>query len=124
MSAAKILLVEDDRESREAIGEVLEDEGYEVVSTTDGLAALAQLRGPGTLPALILIDYSMPKMNALHFRTEMLKEPAWKDIKLVLLTADIDPQGKSEAVQATGFLRKPVSIEDLCSVVRSVIDGP
>ena len=81
-----ILIVEDDSDLREALSEVLRDEGYSVESAADGREALDRLRRD-LRPSLILLDLTMPVMNGWQFRAEQRRDPALSEIPVVVLSA-------------------------------------
>jgi CheY-like chemotaxis protein len=113
-----VLIVDDDVDLREGIGELLEDDGYEVATATDGLDALHKLR-LGLRPSVILLDLMMPKMNGWEFRQAQMSSQDLKDIPVVVLTA----AGLSEAVVKTqlgdvGFVAKPADEPALLDAVR------
>ncbi|HKC26276.1 MAG TPA: response regulator, partial [Thermoanaerobaculia bacterium] len=58
----RVLVVEDDRDVREAVVELLEDNAYEPVPAINGLEALEKLREGKDDPCLILLDVMMPVM--------------------------------------------------------------
>ena len=104
-AAQPILVVDDDSDVREALGEVLAEEGYDTRLFESGRAALAFLRGGGD-PSLILLDMMMPEMNGWQFREEQLKDERLRDIPVVVITASrVEPDGIQRprgAVQAGG----------------------
>jgi len=112
-----LLVVEDDRDIRESVIEVLEDEGYVVSSASDGQQALALLRGGATRPHLILLDLMMPVMNGFQFREEQRRDAALADIPVVVITADVNARAKAESLGAAGFIQKPVKIQPLLDVI-------
>lgn len=114
--AALILLVEDDGDIRESLAEVLEDEGYRVAHAADGERGLAQLAS-GELPALILLDMWMPRMDARGFREAQLREPAWAAIPTVLMTGERDAIQVARAMSVTAAIQKPVTIDVLLQVI-------
>ena len=71
----KVLVVEDDADTREALAAVLESHGFRVAEAEDGVAALSHLRGANCV-CLIVLDLFMPKMNGWTFRQEQVKDPA------------------------------------------------
>lgn len=117
----RILLVEDDPDIRESIKEVLEDEGYVIAEAGNGLEALEQLRSATELPDLILLDLMMPTMNGVQFRDEMVKNPVWAEIPIVILSADADARFKAEVIKAAAVLEKPVELERLFQIVAGTI---
>jgi len=112
-----ILIVDDDFDVRDALIDVLVDEGFVVRAVSDGWEALEFLRN-NPPPSLILLDWMMPRCDALQFRTEQLKDGRIASIPVVLLTADPRGVDKLQRVQADGILSKPIAIETLLAVVR------
>lgn len=72
--SAKILVVDDDPEIREAIGLILEANGYKVVSAQDGLDGLNKLKEEK--PDLMVLDLLMPRLDGFGVCKE-LKDPRW-----------------------------------------------
>jgi CheY-like chemotaxis protein len=116
-SGKHILVVEDDRDIRESVIEVLEDEGYVVSAASDGQQALALLRSGAARPHLVLLDLMMPVMNGFQFRDEQRKDPALAHIPVVVITADVNARAKAEGLGAAGFIQKPVKIQPLLDVI-------
>jgi CheY-like chemotaxis protein len=108
-----IVVVDDDSDVREALGEVLTEEGYETVLFESGRAALEFLRGSDD-PALILLDLMMPGMNGWQFREEQLKDARLREIPVVVITAS---RLGSEAIHAREVLFKPVGLGELVDAV-------
>jgi two-component system chemotaxis response regulator CheY len=121
MATGLVMLIEDDRDIREAVVEALQDEGYAVICAIDGVDALEQLRGPGPAPDLVLLDLMMPRMDGLQFRREMLNVPEWRHIPVVVITADAHARARGGPLEAAAVLRKPVRLADLCGTVRDVL---
>jgi CheY-like chemotaxis protein len=85
-SPGVILLVEDDLAIHDSLGESLEQSGYLVIAAVDGREALALLRS-GVRPSAILLDLMMPVMDGWDFRQEQRRDPALRDIPVVVITA-------------------------------------
>ncbi len=111
-----ILVVDDDHDIREAMCDVLTDEGYHVKEASNGAEALAMLR-TGIEPAVILLDLMMPVMDGWTFRQRQRLEEALAEIPVVLLTAlglckaEVDRFGASECI------RKPVDVDSLLDAI-------
>lgn len=116
MAGHTIMIVEDNQEIREALMEVLDEEGYQSIGVAHGEEALAQLRA-GTYPHLILLDLMMPVMDGWQFRAEQQRDPALARIPVVVLTADGAAEAKARQLGATGHLHKPVHIEQLLATI-------
>lgn len=113
-----ILIVEDDRDIRESITEFLECEGYAVKSAVDGAQALELLRGESTLPAVILLDLRMPRMDGFKFREEQRKDSRLARVPVVLMTADAHITSSKDQLGVAAVLRKPIDIEALAVMLQ------
>ena len=119
MSAARgpILLVEDDPDLSDVIHEVLNAEGYTVVRTANGREALDWL-AKDERPALVLLDFYMPRMNGWEFLEQFSALPGAEGLPLVALTTS--PVKHPSLV---GTLRKPFEMSALSAIVRRVLDA-
>jgi len=117
VSSARVLVVDDDPDLREAVLDVLTDEGYAVDCAADGLEGLERLRS-GERPCLILLDWMMPRCDGRQVRLAQCADPSIADIPVVLLTADMHLDEKLDALDAADYLRKPVDLSRLLAVVR------
>jgi CheY-like chemotaxis protein len=127
MQKRPILIVEDDPDIREILQQLLEMEGYTVITANNGLEALSLLQ-TATNPCLILLDLFMPVMNGAQF-LESLEEDRLDarrklekdcEIPIVILSA-APPQGevvKSVVPKTSGFIRKPVDLDHFLKVVK------
>ena len=113
-----IMVVDDDGDIRDAVRQILQDEGYGVITAGNGLEAMEQLRTAATLPDLILLDLGMPIMNGWDFRAEQRKEPRLAGIPVVVITAAGDSQEKARSLDPAGVLAKPFQLATLMSTVR------
>ena len=118
MPRATVLVVDDDHDLREAVVELLEQNGYEAVPVCDGREALDYLVEARSRPSVILLDLMMPVMDGLRFREEQLGRPEIADIPIVVMTA----HGRSPAplLRASGFLRKPFDRASLLEALHHV----
>ena len=73
-----LLVIDDDLEIRDALAEVLGDEGYLVVTRPGGEEALSYLRR-GHRPHVIILDLWMPRMDGWDLRSALLADPDWLD---------------------------------------------
>lgn len=111
----RVMVVDDDSDIRASVRDLLEDEGYEVVTAIDGKDAIEQLaRGP--LPAVILLDLMMPRMDGWQFVAQQREMPALAGVPVVVVSADVSEQ-KARALSVSGFVRKPFNVEALLTVV-------
>jgi CheY-like chemotaxis protein len=118
-----VLVVDDDRDIRDSLVELLEHLGYAAHGASNGLDALAVLRAGGELPCVILLDLMMPGMDGHGFRAAQRAEPALADIPVIVLSAyaDADTQASALGVEC---LRKPLTAKMLIAAVRRHCGGP
>jgi CheY-like chemotaxis protein len=115
-----ILIIDDDREVRAALEESLGDEGYAVVSASDGDEALSRLRGMAEKPDVLILDLMMPKLDGWQFRQQQLSDPELAGIATVVLTADQSAQPESIRGERVVFVRKPVHLDKLLDAIERV----
>jgi two-component system NtrC family sensor kinase len=113
----RILVVEDDRQILAIMSLLLEDEGYEIVTASDGKQALARLRD-GPSPDLIILDLMLPALDGWEFRTIQRADPELSRIPVLAVSAD--SSAKAAAIDATSFLRKPFGADDLLDRVHDI----
>lgn len=111
---ARVLIVDDEFDIRQAVAEVLAEEGHQVLSAGDGAEALAYLRE--FHPNLVLLDLMMPGMNGWEFRAAQQgdPDPELRSIPVVILSA----LGREGTIDADGFMQKPFDLDDLLSTVQ------
>jgi CheY-like chemotaxis protein len=111
-----VLIVEDDAEIRETLSELLRDEGYSAAGAAHGDAALSYLR-VNALPSLILLDLMMPVMSGWEFRAAQRQDPRLAGVPVVVISGDSDVASKATAIQADGYLNKPIDVDQLMDFV-------
>ena len=80
----KILFIEDESALQKTFGDILGQEGYEVVSALDGEVGLRLARTEK--PDLILLDLILPKINGFDVLKQLKEDKETKDIPIVVLT--------------------------------------
>jgi diguanylate cyclase (GGDEF)-like protein len=119
---AKILVADDNRANREALGSLLEVAGYEVIKAVDGVDALAQARE--SRPELIISDVLMPRMDGYQLARRLREDETTRSIGLVFYTAYFGQQDAKDLAQAHGVSRvlvKPSENEVILQAVRDVL---
>lgn len=108
-----VMIVDDDDAIREALEDVLSDEGYDVVGVSDGQQALDYLRAEHgeKCPSAILLDLWMPVMDGWKFLDALLENPRLSRIPLVVLTAARDQRARDLGVAEV--LTKPVQLHQV-----------
>jgi two-component system, chemotaxis family, chemotaxis protein CheY len=113
-----VLVVEDDFDVLNAIANILEDAGYQVLRAANGVEALGQLGDRNGQCDLILLDLLMPVMHGWDFRKKQKQTPAFADIPVVLMSAGAHMAAVSGDLEAAGYLTKPVDMSDLLGVAK------
>jgi CheY-like chemotaxis protein len=117
-AGASVLLVEDDDAFRHSVEEDLQEHGLTPIPVRDGRDALDFLLAAQSLPALILLDLWLPRMDGWAFVRVVRSYRRFAGIPIVALTAShgIPP------ADVLKTLRKPVRCDDLIAVVRRAIE--
>jgi CheY-like chemotaxis protein len=117
-----ILVVDDDPDTREAMADLLQRDGYSVAAASDGRSALTYLsEDANRRPDLILLDLDMPAMNGFDFRQTQLSSAKHADIPVAVLSAADTSSEQREALRADAFLAKPVTVGSLRAVIREIV---
>ena len=116
------MIVEDDRDTREMLERFLELEGFEVRTAANGQLALDALSADSAL-SVILLDLMMPVMNGWQFRQEQVRDPRFSRIPVVVVTA-AGPRDDIPAINADGWLSKPVDFDRLLSTIAPLCQKP
>jgi two-component system cell cycle response regulator DivK len=119
----KILIVEDNEDSRELVVKVLRNKGYETVEAVDGEDALA--KAAAEKPDLILLDISLPKLDGYEVAKRLKSQEEFQETPIVAFTAHAMKGDREKVIVAgfEGYISKPVNIRELPDQVRSFIIG-
>jgi two-component system, NtrC family, sensor kinase len=118
-TARRILLVEDDVDLCEALGETLQEHGHTVVSATDGEDGLRRMRE--FRPDIVVLDLMMPKVDGWQFRIAQRGDPALVATPLVVISASNSPAAL--AVDADMYLHKPLDAKTLLLAIEGVLNA-
>jgi hypothetical protein len=122
---ALILVVEDDRETRQALGEYLTalfPEARVVMSESAETALQLALR---TRPDVVLLDLRLRGIDGFEFARRLRDDPGCAGVKIVALTGDMRPDTllRAEAAGFFAFLRKPADMDRIETVLRPLLEG-
>lgn len=124
LEGRRILVVEDDVRNVYALTNILEPRGAVVQIARNGQEALDHLakaaESPETSIDLVLMDVMMPVMDGLAATREIRKNPIWKRLPIITLTAKAMPDDQQRCIDAgaNDYMAKPLDIEKLLSLVR------
>ena len=111
-----VLVVDDDADIREALSEILEDRGFQVMSAANGQEALTLLRGLHDAPSVILLDLMMPIMDGYGFLEEHRKDSSLAVIPVAIITAGHGVD-RSRIDSAAPIVPKPINVPRLFSII-------
>jgi two-component system, OmpR family, response regulator MprA len=94
----KVLVVEDEKDLRDAIQTALSYEGFEVETAEDGVEGFNKVHE--FKPDLVLLDIIMPKQNGIDTLKVLRKETWGKDVPVIIMTVLDDMDKISEALEA------------------------
>ena len=108
----RVLIVDDDNDTREALEEALGEAGFTVGQAASGAEALRRIAEHGE-PDVILLDLRMPDMDGEQFLERMRKGSA----RVIILTAD-SPERIFHLAREAKLLSKPIDLESLEAAVK------
>lgn len=120
-----ILVVDDEAPVRNYLKMVLKDEGFRVVTASDGGQALDCVKEQ--TPDLISLDLVMPKRSGMKFYGDLQTNPEWKNVPVLIVTGHArDDLGREDfqelTVSGPGFyLEKPVKPKDYIGAVYKML---
>jgi len=124
LEGRRILVVEDDVRNVYALTNILEPRGAIVEIARNGQEALNALENSANQPDagidLVLMDVMMPVMDGLTATREIRKNPDWKKLPIIALTAKAMPDDQQRCIDAgaSDYMAKPLDVEKLLSLVR------
>lgn len=112
---ATILVLEDDRPLMEGIRDMLELQGYRILTALNGVEGLRVMQSSPTLPDLIVSDIMMPEMDGYQFLEAVQSNSQWVDIPFIFLTAKGEKEDVREGrmLGADDYVVKPFEADDL-----------
>jgi DNA-binding response OmpR family regulator len=118
--AKTILLVDDDPSVREAVGEVLRQEGYHVVSVANGKAILNVVES--CEPQLALLDLNLPKQSGWEIFQNLTNH--YPALPIIIVTARSNQKFQALAAGVAGLLEKPYNFPVLLDLISQVLIEP
>ena len=119
----KIIIVDDDRETREMLKMALELEGYEVAQAANGLRLISTLHVDR--PDLVLLDVMMSWIDGFELCRAVKKNEEFRDIPVIFVSAKKSPSDVKAglAAGAADYFAKPIDIERLLSRIATLLAG-
>jgi CheY-like chemotaxis protein len=117
----KILIVEDDQDTRQLLKIRLESSGYETAFAVDAIGAIGAAREER--PDLILLDFGLPGGDGIVVMERLKTFPALAHIPVIVVSAR-EPTSTGQRALVAGavsYLQKPVDNDDLLRAIRSAL---
>lgn len=112
-----VLVVEDDADLREALAELLRDEGFVVETAENGARALARLEAQNDeLPKVIVSDLMMPEMSGWELVACLRADARLRDVPIVVMTAAAEPR----IPDGVPLVKKPIDVDDMARRITSM----
>lgn len=118
-----ILVVDDEPNISRSLQFLMSQAGYEVRTASDGEAALQEVENAP--PDLILLDVDMPKRNGFEVCETIRANPAWSQVRIVMITAkgrDIEKE-QGLALGADDYITKPFSTQEVVAKVKDIFSA-
>jgi two-component system phosphate regulon response regulator PhoB len=121
VNETRILVVEDEDAVRELLVATLEGAGYQPLSAADVAEAEASMAERA--PELILLDWMLPGMSGIEFTRRLRKEPALREVPIIMLTARGEEHSKVTGLEAgvDDYVTKPFSTRELLARIKAVL---
>jgi HAMP domain-containing protein/CheY-like chemotaxis protein/signal transduction histidine kinase len=115
----KVLVVDDDARNIFALATVLENHEMDVVSATNGRQAIDLIQATPDL-SVVLMDIMMPEMDGYETMREIRKQPGFRTLPILALTAKAMKGDREKCLQAgaSDYIAKPVNTDQLLSLLR------
>lgn len=123
MKNKKILIIDDEKNLRESLVELIESEGYIAQEATDGTEGLLKIRAGNF--ACIFLDIRMPRMDGLQLLAK-LRDKKLTDVPVIIISAFGESQQTIEAMRlgAFDYITKPLDIEEILqTLARAIIQS-
>ena len=117
----KILIVDDNQDSRELVVKILKNRGYQLIEAIDGEDAFEKAIAES--PDLILMDISIPKIDGYEVTRMLKSRKEFKYTPIVALTAHAMKGDREKAMESgcEGYIAKPINIHELPEQIKSYL---
>ena len=102
-----------------ALAELLEEDGYDVHTASNGFSALRQ--AVELHPAVMLLDLSLPERSGREVLEDLRAEPSTRDMAIVVVSGRPDSLSESDVAQTDGVIGKPYDEIELLAVVHHAV---
>ncbi len=115
-----VLLVEDDRDTREMYTEYLTYSGLRVTEASTGRRALERAREQ--TPDVVVTDIAMPEMDGLELSRRLRASPPTRDVPIIAVSGNATPRARDAGCDVV--VEKPCTPDRLLHIIEDVLDRP
>jgi two-component system cell cycle response regulator DivK len=117
-----ILIVEDNPKNLKLVRDTLQVKGYQTIEAGTGEHGVQLAREHH--PALILMDIQLPGISGVDAFRQLRGDPATRSIPVIAVTASVMAQERQKVMAAgfDGFQGKPISVRELLTTIRQLLD--
>ena len=117
----KVMVIDDSKTIRRTAETLLQKEGFEVITATDGFDALAKIAD--TKPAIIFVDIMMPRLDGYQTCALIKNNRDFKSTPVVMLSSKdgLFDKAKGRIVGSDQYLTKPFSRDELLGAIRQLV---
>jgi len=124
MAAKRILVIDDEPDTRTYFSSLLEDNGYVVSEAANGEEGLRMARS--VKPDLITLDVTMPEQSGVRCYRELRSDEALKSVPVVIITGVSDDfkqfiSSRRQVPPPDGFIHKPVEPEEMLKLIHGLV---
>lgn len=113
----KIIIIENEKETRDMFVEGLREEGFEAIGAKNGQEGIKKIQKYH--PDLIICDVTMPELNGYQVLASLQQNPTTAIIPFIFMSALSDETERHEAIKmgANDYLSKPFTVEQLLEAI-------
>lgn len=119
--SVKVMVIDDSKTIRRTAETLLQKEGFEVITATDGFDALAKIAD--SKPAIIFVDIMMPRLDGYQTCALIKNNKEFKSTPVVMLSSKdgLFDKAKGRIVGSDQYLTKPFSRDELLGAIRQLV---
>jgi len=121
--AKSILIIEDDPSFSRAINHIVEKEGYDVSTASNGMTGLRMVRE--NPPDLLILDVMLPGLDGFEICSQLRSDPPTAELPIIMLSAKGQETDRETGLKvgASEYLTKPVNRELLLETISRLLPG-
>ncbi|HZO11649.1 MAG TPA: sigma-54 dependent transcriptional regulator [Polyangiaceae bacterium] len=119
-----VMVVDDERNVRRALGMILDSEGYEVMEAADAETAAKELVSALAPVDLVILDLMLPGKSGLEWLSELKQDPLYRDIPVIVISGHASSEESANAIKmgAVDFFEKPLNRERVLVSVGTALE--